>query len=209
MLGSLLCQLGAVVCSWDSPWRVQIVCDHGCCGWCGLSALCPDRLCPQVWLDNHAPIKSCKCPDCPRIPWFNQEIAKTIRLSRCLERVWYGDKSNMEALTLFHCQCQLMLNLPDKAEQKFFLTSTTENSSNYKCIYEICNHLLGRSKDSPLPPGISNKDLAVRFNNYFIEKIANICTDLFGKHQLLPPYVERLAPPGTHNFDNFKPVTLP
>ena len=35
MLGSLLCQLGAVGCSWDSPWRVQMVCDHGCCGWCG------------------------------------------------------------------------------------------------------------------------------------------------------------------------------
>ena len=28
----------------------------------------------------------------------------------------------------------------------------------------------GRSKDSPLPPGIFNKDVAIRFNNYFIEK---------------------------------------
>ena len=36
--------------------------------------------------------------------------------------------------------------------QKFFLTSITENPSDYKCIYEICNHLLGRSKDSPLSP---------------------------------------------------------
>ena len=45
MLGSLPCQLGAVGCSWDSPWRVEMVCDHGCCGWCGLSALCPGRLC--------------------------------------------------------------------------------------------------------------------------------------------------------------------
>ena len=141
----------------------------------------------QTTLDNHAPIKSCKCSDHPRIPWFNQEIAKAIRLHRHLERVWYRDRLNMEALTLFHCQCQLMSNLLDKAEQKFFLASITENSSNYKCIYEICNHLLGRSKDSPLPFGISDKDLAVRFNNYFIEKIANICTDLIGKHQLLPP----------------------
>ena len=49
MLGSLLCQLGAVGCSLDSPWRVQMVCDHGCCGWCGLSTLCPGGLCPQVW----------------------------------------------------------------------------------------------------------------------------------------------------------------
>ena len=135
----------------------------------------------QTTLDNHAPIKSHKCSDCPRIPWFNQEIVEAIRLCRHLERVWYRDKSNIEVLTHFHCQCRLVSNLLDKAEQKFFHTTITENSSNYRCIYEICNHLLGRSKDSPLPPGISNIDLSVRFNNYFIEKIANICTDLIGK----------------------------
>ena len=98
---------------------------------------------------------------------------------------------------------------PGKAQQKFFLTTITDNPSDYKCIYEICNHLLVRSKDSLLPPGISNKDLAVRFNNYFIQKIANICTDLTEKHQHLPPYVERSAPPGTQDLSDFQPVTLP
>ena len=34
----------------------------------------------QTTLDNHAPIKSCKCSNCPRIPWFNQKIAEAIRL---------------------------------------------------------------------------------------------------------------------------------
>ena len=48
VLGSLLCQLGAVGCSWDSPLRVQMVSNHGCCGWCGLSAFGPGRLHPQV-----------------------------------------------------------------------------------------------------------------------------------------------------------------
>ena len=57
-------------------------------------------------------------------------------------------------------------------------------------------HLLGRTKDSPLPPGITNKDLADRFNNYFIDKIVKIHTDLIGKHQHLPPYVEKPAPQG-------------
>ena len=115
----------------------------------------------------------------------------------------------MEALALFHSQCQLIANLLDKAERKFFLTSIIENSANYKCIYEICSNLLGRSKDSPLPPGIPNKDLAVSFNNYFIEKIAKIHSDLIGKCQQLPPYIKILAPPGTHNLSNFQPITLP
>ena len=62
---------------------------------------------------------------------------------------------------------------------------------------------------SPLPPGISSKDIAVNFNNYFIEKIAKICSDLIRKHQQLPPYIEIPAPPGTQNLSNFQPITLP
>ena len=163
----------------------------------------------QSTLDIHAPIKSWKCSDHPRIPWFNHEIAKAIRLCRHFERVWYRDKSNRGAFALFQGQCRLVSNLLDKAQQKFFLTSITDNPSDYKCIYEICYHLLGRSKDSPLPPGILNNDLAVRFNNYFIQKIANIHMDLIDKHQYLPPYIERSAPPGTQDLSDFQPVTLP
>ena len=102
-----------------------------------------------------------------------------------------------------------MANLLDKAEQKFFLTSIIENSANYKCIYEICNNLLGRSKNTPLPPGIPNKDLAVSFNNYFIEKIAKIHSDLIEKCLHLPPYIETQAPLGTQDLSNFQPITLP
>ena len=91
----------------------------------------------------------------------------------------------MGALALFHSQHWLVANLPDKADRKFFFTSIIENSANYKRIYEICNNLLGRSKDSPLPPGIPNRDLPVSFNNYFIEKIAKIHFDLIRKHQQL------------------------
>ena len=36
MQGSLFCQLGAVVCNWDSPWREQVVCGHYHCNWCWL-----------------------------------------------------------------------------------------------------------------------------------------------------------------------------
>ena len=74
-----------------------------------------------------------------------------------------------------------------------FRTSITENSSNYKQIYEICNHLLGRTKDSPMPPGVTNKDLAYRFNNFFIDKITKIHNDLIGKQQHPPLYVETPA----------------
>ena len=154
----------------------------------------------QTTLDHHAPIKSHKCSNYPKVPWFNKKIAKAIRLQRCLERTWHRDRSNVEDFTLFHHQCWLVSNLLDKVEWEFFIKSITKNSLNYEWFYDICNHLPGRTKDLPLLPGITNKDLANRFNNYFIEEIANICTELIGKHQHLPPYVEIPAPQGHRSW---------
>ena len=162
----------------------------------------------QSTLDHHAPIKSWKCSNHPKVPWFTNRIAGTIRLRRSLERTWHRDRSNAEAYTLFCQQCQLVSNLLNKAKRDFFCTSVTENSSNYKRIYEICNHLLGRTKDSPMPPGVTNKDLAYRFNNFFIDKITKICNDLIGKQQHLPLYVETPAPLNTDKLCRFQPITL-
>ena len=116
----------------------------------------------QTTLDNHAPIKSRKCSNCPRIPSLTKILPRPSDSKGTFRESGIGTNRIWRLLHFFHCQCQLISNLLDKAEQKFFLTSITENSSNYKCIYEICNHLLGRSKDSPLPPGIPNKDLVVK-----------------------------------------------
>ena len=79
----------------------------------------------QAILDNHAPIKSQKCSSHSKVPWFNNDITEAIRHRR-----------------------HLMSNLLDKAEHEFFFTSITENSSNYKHIYDVCNCLLGRTKES-------------------------------------------------------------
>ena len=54
-----------------------------------------------------------------------------------------------------------------------------------------------------MPPGITNKDLAYRFNNFFIDEITKIHNDLIRKHQHLPPYVEIPAPQIQTTFTNF------
>ena len=59
----------------------------------------------QSTLDHHAPIKSQKCSNQPKVPWFTDKIANAIRLRRSLERTWHRDRSNAEAYTLFHQQC--------------------------------------------------------------------------------------------------------
>ena len=121
---------------------------------------------------------------------FNSDIAEATRHRRHLKRNWYKNQSNIEIFTAFHHQHQFTSNLLDKAECEFFFTSITESSSNYKHIYDVCNHLLGRTKESSLPPGYTYQELVDRFNNYFIDKIAKIHTNLTEKCQHLPPYVE-------------------
>ena len=60
------------------------------------------------------------------------------------------------------------------AERHFLHSKLYENSNNPKQIFRICNSLLGRNKDSPLPPGFTNQELANNFNGFFITKITNI-----------------------------------
>ena len=59
-----------------------------------------------------------------------------------------------------------------------------------------------------MPPSYTNKELADRFNNYFIDKIIKISTDLIGKCQHPPPYVEIPAPQVIQKFSRFQSITL-
>ena len=154
-------------------------------------------------LDTHAPVKHCKCSNRPRVPWFNDTIAKAIHHCRKLEGTWYKDKTNSEHFTAFYHQCRLVANLLDKDECEFFLNSIVENSNNYRQIYTICNQLLGRTKESPLPPGFTNQELADRFNDYFIDKIFKIRLVFLEKCSHLPNYVEVEAAPNITTLSRF------
>ena len=63
-------------------------------------------------------------------------------------------------------------------------------------------------KIHPCPKVLQNKDLAYRFNNFFIDKITKICNDLIGKQQHLPLYEETPAPSNTNKLCRFQPISL-
>ena len=75
-------------------------------------------------------------------------------------------------------QCHLVENMLDTAERSYYIDSVAQAKGNQKNIYNICNDLLGRDKNLPLPPCESNEVLADRFNTYFSNKISKICKDL-------------------------------
>ena len=144
------------------------------------------------------------------MPWFTDEIAAAIRLRRRLEKCWKRDKTSTEKYEQFHKQQRTVSNLMDLAECKFFLNKIIENKSNYKEVYNVCNQLLGRNKDLPLPPICTNKELADRFNTFFTDKITKIRHGLENKIQELgrpPNFVADTLNVTTEKLDMFTIMT--
>ena len=61
-----------------------------------------------------------------------------------------------------------------------------DNRTNAKEIFNICNTILGRNNNLPLPPSDSNITLPNNFNNYFHDKIGNIYSSLVQQNQAIP-----------------------
>ena len=77
-------------------------------------------------------------------------------------------------------------NLLDSAEREYYKTMVTDNKNNSKEVFRICDSLLGRNQDLPMPPGYTDDQLANMFND-FITKITKIVDLLEEKKAKLPP----------------------
>ena len=60
------------------------------------------------------------------------------------------------------------------AECQYYCDLLSQHKTNMKEIFRVCDKLLGRNHDLPLPPGFSEEKLASRFSAFFISKIAKI-----------------------------------
>ena len=133
-------------------------------------------------LDTHAPlkIKSISCRR--RVPWFSADLTGAIHKHQKLERMWCEDPENREKFLQFYHQWWLVSNMWDWAERLFFLEALTDNRTNFKDIFNICNNILGRN-NLPLPSSDLNINLANKFNNCFHDKIGSIYSSLVQHNQ--------------------------
>ena len=65
-------------------------------------------------------------------------------------------------------------NLMTSAECQYYHDFLSQYKTNMKEIFRVCDKLLGRNQDLPLPPGFSEEELASRFSDFFISKTAKI-----------------------------------
>ena len=160
-------------------------------------------------LDAHAAlkIKSVSCRR--RIPWFSADLAGAIHKHQKLERIWSKDSENREKFLQFYHQQWLVSNMWDQTGRLFFLEALADNRTNFKEIFNICNNVLGRNNNLPLPSLDSNINLVNKFNNYFLNKIGSIYSSLVQHNQVtLEMYRVKVCPsPTPTSFTEFKPIS--
>ena len=128
-----------------------------------------------LWiLDNHAPLKVRKTSNRKKVPWYNEEIANAIRCRMKAEKSWLSDKSDRAKLHGFYITRRRVSNLVTSAECWYYHDFLSYHKTSMKEIFRVCDKLLGRNQDLPLPPSFRKQELASRFSDFFIPKIAKI-----------------------------------
>ena len=121
---------------------------------------------PTKVMDKLTPVKTKTVSDKPKLPWFDDNLSCEIRKRKWLETIWHKDRTNINNYHQFYTQCHRLSNMLSFAKKNFYKTSLNENKYNYKKIFGICNNLLGRNQDLPLPTCNFNKELANEFNTF-------------------------------------------
>jgi len=130
-------------------------------------------------LDTHAPRKTKVIVKKDLREWMNEDILVAKRLKRRAEMKWRKTK-----LTVFYEiykeECTIVKNLIADSKCKFYQDKIKNCDGDQGKLFKIVNSLLGRRKSSDLPTidNLSDATLAESFNDFFIDKVKNIQSDI-------------------------------
>lgn len=166
--------------------------------------------CVRAVLDIHAPIIHTPQRRNNSLPWWSPDIAAARRNLRNLERQWR--KSKLVVHRQIYVSAKGVFHKTIEQAQRAHLTQCIEEvRCDPKSMWRILNNSLGRSNTVSLPMHTSKIDLAVKFNDFFIEKILKLRRDLLAASVTLPVSATPVFKPSTaavqHTLSSFDPVT--
>ena len=98
----------------------------------------------------------------------------------------------------------MVRNLLDGAERSYYKTQFQDNPQNLKKIFGICNSILGRKQNLPLPPGYTEEEQTERFNKFLSPKLQNIHENLRVNPTQYIIAEDNRNPPGFTKFKKLK-----
>ena len=131
-------------------------------------------------LNRHAPEKTCTVPVRPLQPWFDDSVKSEKQKRRQLERKWRTSVINNPSMSPeYEQKYKEQKNHVNTLIMDFKITHYSNQiddcGKDQKALFRITkNSLLHQSAETPLPITDSLQDLANEFNDFYVEKIANI-----------------------------------
>ena len=148
-------------------------------------------------LDDHAPFLSFKCSE-GSSPWVDSEYRAAKALRNRLQK-----RSNHSA---YNAQKRLCTRLLTEKRSNYY--SHLFDSTDHSQIFKVVNKIIGKNiHKGTLPSNSANhKDLADRFNNFFVRKIANTRESIPSVTRDPLEYCSG-APESVNVLDSFEPTS--
>jgi len=128
-------------------------------------------------LDTHAPLKTRFVPTRINADWYDDNIRDAKQIRRRLERRWRSTKIEIDR-QIYRNQCDVVIRLIKDAKQKFYNSLISENGNDSRSLFRVIDALMGKSRISPLPSGLSTAKVAEDLGNFFHDKVCKISTHL-------------------------------
>ncbi len=157
--------------------------------------------------DSQAPLRSKTVIVRPPTPWSYDDIKQDKATRRKLERTWRrtGLLVDWEIYRDFRNKFNNKLN---NFRNKQYSDMIDENRDDPTTLFRVINKSLHRNQSSPLPPGLTNAQLAEKFSDFFAEKIDKIRENIDAQ-QTSPANDNVIDPDRVFDavFDEFKPLS--
>ena len=128
-------------------------------------------------IDQVAPTKTRLITIRPKAPWYTIDIDNEKKCRRMYERKWRRTKDPTDRNNYLE-KCKHVNQMIHESKSNFYSSVISENKGNQRILFQTIDKLLHRKNDVVLPTSSSDKHLAERFADYFINKITTIHTNL-------------------------------
>ena len=128
-------------------------------------------------LDSHAPEKKKIVVIRPMVTWYNEEIKSEKQKRRQIERKWRHTKVNTYRKD-FEQQLNKTQQCMSESKTSNISNQISESAGDQKQLFRIANNISYQNKENPMPPDKSSAELANGFNEFFVQKIEIIRSNL-------------------------------
>ena len=128
-------------------------------------------------LNRVAPWKSRSFISSPQPQWLDGEYKSNRATRRRLERKW--KRSGLpEDKSLYVQQRQFCSKMADDKRSKYYSELINSKSGDSRALFSVINKLFDKSKSSALPQHDNAGELANNFNNFYIDKVSNLRSNI-------------------------------